>query len=222
MARHTYQVIKNIIVVDDDNFARVTLKETLIRSGFQVVEACDSARSALSAHRRFRPDAALVDLDLGKGPNGLDVATAMRRENPAVGIVFLTSYRDPRLISSRGQHPPLGAQYLVKADLSDPLILVKALERSVEAKKSPPTWASRGNDLSPLTHIQIETLKLVAQGHSNREIARLRHVKEKSVEQTVMRIAQRLGIKNRLETNQRVAIAQAFFRNLGVKIHDGA
>lgn len=72
--------------------------------------------------------------------------------------------------------------------------------------------------MSTLTRTQVDTLRLVAEGHSNRQIARLRHVPEKTVEQTVARIAKKLGIVNRLETNQRVAIAQAFFRNLGVAI----
>ena len=212
---------KTIIVVDDDSFARMTLTETLKGQGLRVVASCSSAHDALIAHRDKRPLAALIDLDLGKGPTGLDVATAMRRQNPSVGIVFLTSYRDPRLIASRGQQPPLGAQYLVKSDLADPHTLVSAIDKSISAKKNTSAWDTPVNDLSALTNTQIETLKLVAEGHSNKEIARLRHVKEKSVEQTVARIAQKLGIVNRLETNQRVAIAKAFFRNLGVTLHDG-
>lgn len=211
---------KTIIVVDDDSFARMTLTETLKGQGLRVVASCSSAHDALRAHREKRPLAALIDLDLGKGPTGLDVATAMRRQNPTVGIIFLTSYRDPRLIASRGQKPPLGAQYLVKSDLADPHTLVNAVEKAISAKKNSSGWDTPVNDLSALTNTQIETLKLVAEGHSNKEIARIRHVKEKSVEQTVARIAQKLGIVNRLETNQRVAIATAFFRNLGVTLHD--
>lgn len=209
-----------IIVVDDDSFARMTLTETLKGQGIRVVASCRSAHDALISHREQRPLAALIDLDLGKGPTGLDVAAAMRRQNPSVGIVFLTSYRDPRLIASRGQQPPLGSQYLVKSDLADPRTLVRAIEKAISAKKKTLGWDAPVNDLSALTDTQIETLKLVARGHSNKEIARLRHVKEKSVEQTVARIAQKLDIVNRLETNQRVAIAKAFFRNLGVTIHD--
>jgi two-component system nitrate/nitrite response regulator NarL len=218
-AVHTGEVAKTLLIVDDDSFARITLTETLTSHGFHVVESCETASEAIRVHRSKLPLAALVDLDLGKGPTGLDVATAMRRDNPAVGIVFLSSYRDPRLIASRGQKPPLGSQYLVKSDLSDVRTLLRAIELSITAKKSTSAWDSPINDLSTLTNTQIETLKLVAEGHSNREIARIRHVTEKSVEQTVGRIASKLGIVNRLETNQRVAIAQAFFRNLGVTIH---
>jgi two-component system, NarL family, nitrate/nitrite response regulator NarL len=212
-------VNKTLLILDDDSFARITLTETLTNHGFHIVGSCSNAADALQTHRDKRPLAALVDLDLGKGPTGLDVATAMRRDNPAVGIVFLTSYRDPRLIASRGQNPPLGSQYLVKSDVSDIRILVGAIEGSITGKKNSSAWDAPINDLSALTSTQIDTLKLVAQGHSNREIARIRHVTEKSVEQTVARIAGKLGIVNRLETNQRVAIAQAFFRGLGVTIH---
>lgn len=211
----------DILVVEDDNFARMTLTETLIRHDMRVVASCSNAREALKAHLLHRPSCALIDLDLGKGPTGLDVAGAMRRENPVVGIVFLTSYRDPRLIASRGQQPPLGSQYLVKGDLSIASTLLDAIERSVTAKKNTAAWDVPVNDLSDLTTTQVETLKLVAQGHSNRQIARLRHVTEKSVEHTIARIAKKLGITNRLEQNQRVAIATAFFRNLGISIDGG-
>lgn len=218
--KHTGTVPHTVLIVEDDNFARMTLSETLARQGMVVVAACESAADAIKIHRGKRPDCALIDLDLGKGPTGLDVANAMRRDNPAVGVVFLTSYRDPRLIASRGQKPPLGTKYLVKADLADATTLVKAIKRSITAKKNSSTWDLPPHNLSALTNTQVETLRLVAEGHSNREIARIRHVTEKSVEQTIARIAKKLGIANRWETNQRVAIAQAFFRNLGLS-HDG-
>lgn len=103
---HTGRVSDTILIVEDDNFARMALTETLTRHGMRVVGACSTAAQALKIHREKRPRAALLDLDLGRGPTGIDAAAAMRRDNPAVGIVFLTSYRDPRLVASRGQKPP--------------------------------------------------------------------------------------------------------------------
>jgi DNA-binding NarL/FixJ family response regulator len=73
--------------------------------------------------------------------------------------------------------------------------------------------------LTGLTDIQIETLRLVAQGLSNSEIAKVRFVSEKSVEQIVARIAQHLSIIPDRRRNLRVALAGEYFKWLGAPRH---
>jgi DNA-binding NarL/FixJ family response regulator len=71
------------------------------------------------------------------------------------------------------------------------------------------------NVLSELTDVQIETLRLVAHGLSNSEIARVRYVSEKSVEQIVARVAQHLGIAPDRSRNLRVVLTGEYFKWLG-------
>ena len=73
--------------------------------------------------------------------------------------------------------------------------------------------------LNDLTDIQIETLRLVAQGLSNSEIAKVRFVSEKSVEQIVARIAQHLSISPDRTRNLRVILAGEYFKWLGAPRH---
>jgi DNA-binding NarL/FixJ family response regulator len=73
--------------------------------------------------------------------------------------------------------------------------------------------------LNELTDIQIETLRLVAQGLSNSEIAKVRFVSEKSVEQIVARIAQHLSIAPDRRRNLRVVLAGEYFKWLGAPRH---
>ena len=73
--------------------------------------------------------------------------------------------------------------------------------------------------LNELTDIQIETLRLVAQGLSNSEIAKVRFVSEKSVEQIVARIAQHLAITPDRRRNLRVVLAGEYFKWLGAPRH---
>jgi DNA-binding NarL/FixJ family response regulator len=68
-----------------------------------------------------------------------------------------------------------------------------------------------------LTDVQIETLKLVAEGLSNSEIAIQRSVSQKSIEQTIARVAKALGITPDSKSNQRVHIARVYFRSIGAK-----
>jgi len=73
--------------------------------------------------------------------------------------------------------------------------------------------------LNEFTDIQIETLRLVAQGLSNSEIARVRFVSEKSVEQIVARIAQHLSIAPDRSKNLRVILTGEYFKWLGAPRH---
>jgi len=73
--------------------------------------------------------------------------------------------------------------------------------------------------LGQLTNIQVETLRLVAHGLSNSEIAKVRFVSEKSVEQIVARIAQHLSISPDRRRNLRVMLVGEYFKWLGAPKH---
>ena len=70
-------------------------------------------------------------------------------------------------------------------------------------------------DIQGMTDIQVETLRMVAQGHTNSEIAKQRFVTEKAVEQTIAKIAKALDIPAATNQNQRVHIARVYFRLTG-------
>lgn len=205
----------SVLVLEDDDFIRMTLVETLTFHGVDVVAECKTAAEAIAALERSSPEVALLDLDLGRGPTGLDVARALRKSHPAIGIVFLTSFSDPRLVASPGQEAPAGSQYLVKRSVGSVGLILEALEQSLVSNKVSRWGPDFSADFGRLTNSQIETLRLIAEGLSNQEIAKKRSITEKSVEQQVGRIAKRLGIERELDRNVRVAIAAAYFRQAG-------
>lgn len=202
-------------MLEDDDFTRMALCGTLTLAGLNVVAECKTAAEALTAQQNSSPTAALLDLDLGRGPTGLDVARSLRRLDPHIGIVFLTSYSDPRFVASPGQEPPAGSQYLVKKSVGSVDIIVKALEKSLSSRTVKKLTPGVASDFGHLTSSQISTLRLIAEGLSNQEIARKLSITEKSVEQQVGRIAKRLGIERNLDRNVRVSIARAYFREVG-------
>jgi len=204
-----------VLVVEDDDFTRMTLCGTLTLAGARVVADCKTATEAIEAQRTFSPTIALLDLDLGRGPTGLDVARSLRQHNPRIGIVFLTSYSDPRFVASPGQDPPAGAQYLVKKSVGSVDVILRAIEKSLSSRTINKLAHESSGDFGHLTTSQIATLRLIADGLSNLEIARKLSITEKSVEQQVSRIAKRLGIERNLDRNVRVSIARAYFRQAG-------
>jgi DNA-binding NarL/FixJ family response regulator len=204
-----------VLVLEDDDFIRMTLVETLTFHRISIVADSRTASEAIAAHDKFRPHVAILDLDLGRGPTGLDVARSLRKTNPTIGIVFLTSFSDPRLIDSGESGAPAGSQYLVKKSVGSVVTLLKAIEKSLVSHKVSNWGPDASSDFGKLTATQVGTLRLIADGFSNQEIARKLSITEKSVEQQVGRIAKRLGIERTLDRNTRVSIASAYFRQAG-------
>jgi len=203
-----------VLVLEDDPFTRLSVVSALVHFGFSVIAEESDPASALARAKAARPEVALLDLHLGTGATGLDVAQELRRLNPKIGIVMLTSYEDPRLLSPSLPPVPRGTVYLTKRAIQNLAVLRTAvLEAAISAlDNSEPTHTPAFGKLSDT---QIETLRLVAQGLSNSEIAKNRFVTEKSVETTIARVAKSLGIISGPSSNQRVHIARVYFRSIG-------
>lgn len=201
-----------VMLVEDDDFTRVTLRAALEKFDLQVVAEAADAKNAIAKAVEARAQVGIFDLDLGPGPTGIDVANGVRRMVPDIGIVILTSYEDPRLLSASLAQVPRGAGYIVKQSLVDLDFLVEAVVGSLQGRDS--TQAPRVD----LTDAQIETLRLLACGLTNSEIARARVVEVKSVEQTISRTAKRLGIDGDGTLNQRVALARAYYKLVGSRM----
>lgn len=215
-----------VLVVEDNEFTRATLCGALRGAGVNVVADTATASDAIALADDLRPDVALLDLDLGRGPSGIDLAVALRRDLPAIGIVILTSYEDPRLTGRNVDHLPPASQYLVKADLRDTDALVLAIDRALNLARHPQRDAMPGlpparGDLARLTDAQVEVMRLLAEGRTNADIARRRGISAASVERTVLAIARELGIDAGEGTNRRVLIARAYLRMSGAEhAHD--
>ena len=205
-----------LIMVEDDPFTRATLGDALATHGFDIRARVGTAYEAIEAQRIHDPQVALLDLDLGVGASGIDVAIALREQNPKIGIVILTTYKDPRLLNSNLPSLPEGAIFLNKLQMNSTakiafqisLAIVKPL-----AKRALP-WIRRG-PLSSMSAMQIEILKDIAAGLSTSEIARKRGVSEQAIDRSITRISKNLGIPKSADSNLRVQIVRAYFKNKG-------
>jgi DNA-binding NarL/FixJ family response regulator len=201
------------LILEDDDLTRVSVAAALEAANVTVVARAKTSAEALSLARRFLPAVALLDLHLGRGPSGVDVAHQLRKLSPAIGIVFLTTFADPRLVR---EHRPLpeGSQYLVKRDVAGIDHLLSAISASLRGANRRATPKHVG-DISQLSDIQLLTLKLLAQGLSNAEIAHRRQVSEKSVEALIRRLAKALNVSQSEKFNQRVQLARRYFESFG-------
>jgi len=199
------------LVVDDDDFTRVTLSSALRAEGFTVIAAEKNAADAMGAAHGVELDVAVLDLDLGRGPTGIDLAYGLRRLNAQLGIVLLTSFSDPRLLTASSRQLPPGGTYLVKQSLTDIRMLSTAVDGAARWMEIEPVPGSRVD----MTDAQIETLRLLAYGLTNTEIARARTVSVKSVEKTLRTLSGQLGLDRESGSNLRIALAREYFRLIG-------
>jgi DNA-binding NarL/FixJ family response regulator len=208
--------LARVLLVEDDVFIRATLSSLLSSKGFSVVGAVETADEALVIQELHDPDVLVTDLDLGPGPNGIDIAIALRNRNPQIGVIILTSFSDPRLSDPRTAPLPKGAMYFTKSKVSDTSILLSAV---LQAKHRPLMSAStRRPEQSGLTETQIEILRFVSEGQTTASIAKERNVSEKSVEAALSRIYGILGLERSHELNPRVQLTRAYFRLSGKKL----
>ena len=142
----------------------------------------------------------------------------------------MTSCPDLRLFGLLEKNIPRGSKIILKRSVADLSIITFALSESITSARdgSEMNWISIHaaiharsfiTILNEFTDVQIETLRLVAQGLSNSEIARVRYVSEKSVEQIIARIAAHLSISPDRSRNLRVILAGEYFKWLGAPRH---
>ena len=207
---------RRILAVEDEAFIRGLVGEILRGAGFEVRTAANAVE-ALAQVEDFDPDGAILDIDLGEGPNGLDICDALQAHFPHMAVVFLTQVPSPEVIGRAEAHP--AAAYLIKRDLADPQTLLDALEHVLRDGDPDPRYRAdreRRDPLARLSAAQLDTLRLITQGLSNDEIARLRGSSLRAVEAMVGRIFAALDLSSDPRLSPRVAAARIYLDNAGV------
>ena len=200
-----------VIVVEDDDFTRTLISSLVTSLGYEVCAQVASVTEAMSLAQEHKPQLAVLDLDLGEGPTGVHLAHGLRKLNPNIAIVMLSSYGDPSWMGQR-RRPPAGTRYVVKGAMSDTAVLADAISHALD---SPLDAQEVELTRPPLSEGQWEILRLVAAGFTNVEIARRRSLTEDAVKKAVTRLVRQLDIQPGEEGNARVLLARAYTQMTG-------
>ena len=207
--------LRRILVVDDDPLVRSLLANLLTSHGF-VVETCSDATEARELAREFDPDLAILDVNLGSGPTGVQLGYVLERVHPEIALLYLTRY-PTALLAESGMSEHLQDQViLAKDDVHDASVVLGAIEdalRDGPRKGSVPSTADEA--FRKLTRTQLEVLRLLAQGLTNSAIAEARQTSERAVEKQVKAIYGTLGFESSHEQNARVLAARRFTEVMG-------
>jgi len=207
---------RSILVIEDEALLRELIVTALEARGLEVV-AAGTAADAARAFRSLDPDGIVMDIDLGIGPNGFDLAERFLAEETGVAIVFLTNLPDPRFAGRTPDDLPPGIAYLRKGAVREIDVLVEALDSAMRG-----TVDGRmrhdldpGRPLASMNRRQVEILRLVALGKTNAQIAELRGTTIKPVERAIARAFAAAGLDEGSEGNLRVEGARRFMRLSG-------
>lgn len=135
MAEMNMKLTHSIIMVEDDELTRSTVKAALQSRGLNIVFDTASVKEAIEFARSHRPEVAVLDYNLGKGPNGIDLANQLRRFQPGIAIVLLTAFLDPAQLDKRIAELPVGSKYLIKHNVAKIEVLIDAIMDAI--KKAP-------------------------------------------------------------------------------------
>ena len=122
-----------IILIEDEETTRMTIKAALESEGLEILFDTASVTDALNFAKKHRPEAAVIDYNLGSGPNGADLAIGLRKIDPGIGIVLLTAFVNPTQMPAVMARLPNGSKYLIKHSLSKIETLVDEIASAIES-----------------------------------------------------------------------------------------
>ena len=214
-AASTRALTRHILVVEDEPLLRDLLAKSIESAGFDVSTAANAA-DAKRVLKISDPDALVLDIELGPGPNGLDLAQVVARQYPSVGIVFLTNLPDPRFTGVNGKPISSHHAYIRKSVVHSGNELINVLEAVLRDKvtKEYRHDLASNRPLAQLSKRQLATLQLVAEGKTNAQIAAIRGTTVRAVESMLSRIFEAMGI-DQTASNPRVEAVTKFHTSRG-------
>ena len=195
-----------IYIYGEDGFNNIILANSLSMNGLAVLGEVDNENVALRQITHHLPDAVVLQTDQGH-IKAIELARKLRKNFPDMGIVLTTKSEDLRLIGITRKDLPIGVLVSQLSKHSDLDKLKSDIESSIDCTKCLPEF----HICEFLSDVQIETFLLMVEGKANSEIARVRYVSEKSVEQMLARIALSLGIVFDHKQNSRVRLLNSYY-----------
>ena len=192
-----------VLVADDHPVVRTGLAQLLAQAAdIELVGTAENGERACEMARDSHVDVVLMDLEM-PGLDGIEATARIRAERPATQVVVLTSFSDRDRILDAVDAGALG--YLLKdADPEELLRGIRAAadgESPLSPKAASAVLAAR-EERRPgeqLTAREREVLVMVAEGLSNKLIARRLEISEKTVKAHLTHIFERIGVSDRTQ-----------------------
>ena len=197
-----------ILLADDHAMLRDGVRMVLeSHPGFEVVGTADNGRDAVRLAEELQPDIAVVDVAMPE-LNGLEATRAIRNTSPETAIVVLSMHEGEEYLREALRAGAAG--YVLKRAAAKELVgAINAVRRGDKYLDPALTdtlisdyvrQVERGDDTpDSLTDRELEVLKLVAEGHTNRQIALQLNISIKTVQTHRANLMDKLNLHDRTE-----------------------
>lgn len=207
---------RRVLVVEDEGFTSGLVCAALRGAGFEV-RAAASAAEARREVAAFDPDAAVIDLNLGTGPNGIDLAHILSHQNPGVALLLLTKLPDLRAAGYTEADLPPTCGFVRKEAVTDADLLIQAVESALADRvQRMKGHVDQASPLAALTETQFAVLRLVAQGYTTPRIAEIRGTTTSAVEKVLGSIYDALEIPKDDGISRRAEAMRIFVEYVGL------
>ncbi len=199
-----------VLVADDHAIVREGIRALLkLSEDIEVVGEAADGRQAIEQAARLNPDIVLMDIAM-PGLGGLEATLEIRKVQPEVRILVLSQYEDREYIrrflkagvSGYVLKKAAGAELTaaIRAAARGGLVLDPQIAREAVAEQDAAADRTAGADpYEALTDREKQVLKLVAEGHSNKEVAELLGISVKTAMSHRERIMQKLDLHSRTD-----------------------
>ena len=197
----------HILIADDHGIVRSGIRMLIDRQqGMKVVAEAEDGIEAVELAQSSRPDVAILDVSMPR-MTGLQAAREMKLRTPDTSVLLLSMHDDERYFFDAVDVGASG--YVLKRSADTDLIdAIRAVARG-EQFVSPVTeravikeWLESGREdrlEDPLTPRELDVVKLIAEAYTNKQIAQVLHVSEKTVESHRGNVLSKLGMRDRVE-----------------------
>ena len=199
-----------ILLADDHSIVRDGLRRIVEESGgIEVVAETADGRKAIALAREHQPDVAVIDISM-PGLDGLEVTSQLAHYLPTLPVLILTMHEEDQYVVRAIRAGAKG--YITKQ--SAPEQLVNAIRRLKEggryltdaAAESLALRVAKGaraaSPLDSLSQRELQVLRRLAMGHTNREIASAYGISIKTVDTYRFRLLKKLGLRNNAELSR--------------------
>ncbi|MCA9177171.1 MAG: response regulator transcription factor [Planctomycetales bacterium] len=194
-----------LVVADDHEVVRSGLASLLRGTGIEIVAEAENGDEAVSAAVQHAPDVLLLDIRMDT-TDGLDALEQVREKRPDQRVVMISTYDNPTYVA---RSAALGADdFVLKGSTREDLL--SAIQRAASGQgpiegslmaRVKGTMARRRDrdDDTPLTNRELQVLRHVALGLSNREIGRSLGISIETVKEHVQNVLRKIDVGDRTQ-----------------------
>lgn len=195
-----------LLVIDDHEVVRRGLAALFAGTDIEIVAEVSAPELAIEQMNRCQPDVVLLDVRMGD-QGGLDLLVQIKAESPQSRVVMLSAYDNPTYVA---RSVALGANdFVLKSQQRH--ILIEAIRRAASGEEPAPTSLfqqirtsmsrrrEESTDDLPLTNRELQVLRHVALGLSNREIGASLGISVETVKEHVQNILRKTNVGDRTQ-----------------------